>query len=196
MHDLVTPLRRPVTERMLFDSVLRSDLNSFIQKAFTTVSPGDGFSANWHIEAMAHELTMMMRGENRRLIITIPPRHLKSICTSVAFPAFLLGHDPTRRIICVSYSQELAVKHANDCRRCSDRAAVNPPIPAPMIMTWQCDMVADAVQRACPGNMGFSPPEWRSRRCRSTHRDAYQASSDRHYRVIACCDCVITDGKG
>jgi predicted phage terminase large subunit-like protein len=116
MHDLVTPLRRPVTERMLFDSVLRSDLNSFIQKAFTTVSPGDGFSANWHIEAMAHELTMMMRGENRRLIITIPPRHLKSICTSVAFPAFLLGHDPTRRIICVSYSQELAVKHANDCR--------------------------------------------------------------------------------
>jgi predicted phage terminase large subunit-like protein len=65
---------------------------------------------------MAHELSMVMRGENRRLIITIPPRHLKSICTSVALPAFILGHDPTRRIICVSYSQELAVKHANDCR--------------------------------------------------------------------------------
>ena len=31
-------------------------------------------------------------------------------------PAFILGRDPTRRIICVSYSQELAVKHANDCR--------------------------------------------------------------------------------
>jgi hypothetical protein len=65
---------------------------------------------------MAHELTMLMRGENRRLIITIPPRHLKSICTSVALPAFILGHDPTRKIICVSYLQELAVKHANDCR--------------------------------------------------------------------------------
>jgi hypothetical protein len=54
---------------------------------------------------------MVMRGENRRLIITIPPRHLKSICTSVALPAFILGHDPTRRIICVSYSQVPASVH-------------------------------------------------------------------------------------
>jgi hypothetical protein len=65
---------------------------------------------------MCHNLSKVARGDVRRLIITIPPRHLKSICTSVALPAFILGHDPTRRIICVSYSQELAVKHANDCR--------------------------------------------------------------------------------
>jgi hypothetical protein len=65
---------------------------------------------------MCHNLSKVARGDVRRLIITIPPRRLKSICTSVALPAFILGHDPTRRIICVSYSQELAVKHANDCR--------------------------------------------------------------------------------
>jgi hypothetical protein len=41
---------------------------------------------------------------------------LKSFCASVAFPAFQLGHDPTRRVICVSYSGELARKHSNDCR--------------------------------------------------------------------------------
>ena len=35
---------------------------------------------------------------------------------SVAFPAFLLGHDPTQGIICVSYSGSLARKHANDFR--------------------------------------------------------------------------------
>jgi len=35
---------------------------------------------------------------------------------SVAFPAFLLDHEPTRRIICVSYSGDLARKHANDFR--------------------------------------------------------------------------------
>ena len=52
----------------------------------------------------------------KRLIITIPPRHLKSICTSVALPAWVLGHDPSRQIICVNYAQELAVKHGNDCR--------------------------------------------------------------------------------
>ena len=46
----------------------------------------------------------------------MPPRSLKSICASVALPAWLLGHDPTRRIICASYAQELSVKLANDFR--------------------------------------------------------------------------------
>jgi predicted phage terminase large subunit-like protein len=65
---------------------------------------------------MAYELSEVMRGITRRLIITVPPRSLKSICASVALPAFALGHDPSRRIICVSYSEGLARKHANDCR--------------------------------------------------------------------------------
>jgi hypothetical protein len=44
------------------------------------------------------------------------PRSLKSVTASVAFPAFVLGHDLTRRIICVSYSGDLAKKHADDFR--------------------------------------------------------------------------------
>ena len=46
--------------------------------------------------------------ENRRLVITQPPRSLKSICTSVAFVAWALGHDPTLRFLCVSYSEGLS----------------------------------------------------------------------------------------
>src|SRR5467141_2381444 len=74
------------------------------------------FAPNWHVEAIAYQLTRALKGEIKRLIITVPPRSLKSICASVAFPAFVLGHDPTRRIICVSYAEALARKHANDCR--------------------------------------------------------------------------------
>ncbi len=55
-------------------------------------------------------------GAIKRLIINMPPRSLKSVTASVAFPAFILGHDPTRRIICVSYSGDLAKKLANDFR--------------------------------------------------------------------------------
>jgi predicted phage terminase large subunit-like protein len=58
----------------------------------------------------------VLRGEINRLIINMPPRSLKSITASVALPAFMLGHDPTRRIICASYSGELAHKHSNDFR--------------------------------------------------------------------------------
>jgi len=98
------------------DAILRTDLYSFIQLAFRIVSPGDAFLPNWHLEAIAYALSRVASGEINRLIIMMPPRHLKSICTSVALPAFMLGHDPTRRIIGVSYSDTLARKHAADFR--------------------------------------------------------------------------------
>ena len=97
-------------------AVIGTDFYSFVQASFPIVSGGDRFLPNWHVEAMSYELSEVMRGKTRRLIITVPPRSLKSICASVALPAFALGHDPSRRIICVSYSEGLARKHANDCR--------------------------------------------------------------------------------
>jgi predicted phage terminase large subunit-like protein len=100
----------------LVEAILRDDLYSFIRATFPIVSPGEPFAPNWHIEAIAYQLTRLLAGEINRLIITVPPRSLKSICTSVALPAFVLGREPTRRIICVSYAEGLARKHANDCR--------------------------------------------------------------------------------
>jgi hypothetical protein len=97
-------------------AVLRQDLFSFIHRTFLTVVPGAEFVPNWHIEAIAYQLYRCYLGEITRLIITVPPRHLKSIASSVAFPAWLLGRDPTARIVCVSYSSELAIKHALDTR--------------------------------------------------------------------------------
>ena len=46
----------------------------------------------------------------------MPPRHLKSLTVSVAFPAFLLGHEPWHRIFAISYGSELSSKHASDFR--------------------------------------------------------------------------------
>ncbi|MCG7934268.1 MAG: phage terminase large subunit [Candidatus Thiodiazotropha taylori] len=100
----------------ILPAVLRQDLCSFIQRSFQTISPGSEYLYNWHIEAIAHALTKCHQGKIKRLIITLPPRNLKSIAASVAFPAWVLGHDPTRRIIGVSYSQDLATKHAMDTR--------------------------------------------------------------------------------
>src|SRR5271169_1908619 len=54
--------------------------------------------------------------QNRRLIINVPPRHLKSHLASVAFPAWCLGHEPGMQILCVSYAQDLAAKLSRDCR--------------------------------------------------------------------------------
>jgi hypothetical protein len=53
---------------------------------------------------MAHKLSQIASGELKRLIITLPPRNLKSICASVALPAWFLGHHPSERVVAVSYS--------------------------------------------------------------------------------------------
>ena len=95
---------------------LRTDFCAFVEKSFGTVCPDQQFWPNWHLEAIAHALERVVGGETKRLIILMPPRNLKSICASVALPAWLLGRDPTRQIICVSYSADLAAKHARDCR--------------------------------------------------------------------------------
>ena len=98
------------------DAILRKYFASFIQKVFLEVSGGDTFLANWHIYAIAWQLQRIMCGDTTRLIVTMPPRNLKSIAISVAWVAWLLGHNPQLRIVCVSYSSDLAAKHANDCR--------------------------------------------------------------------------------
>jgi len=100
----------------LIDAISRVDFYSFVQRIFPIVSAGSPFLPNWHVEAITYALTRIMRGDIKRLIITVPPRSLKSICATVALPAFVLGQDPTRRIIGVSYSEGLARKHANDFR--------------------------------------------------------------------------------
>lgn len=98
------------------DALLRRDLGAFIEKSFRTVTPAQAFDHNWHLDAIAWRLGQCLTGEVRRLIIALPPRNLKSISASVAFPAFALGQDPARRMVCVSYSSELSAKHARDCR--------------------------------------------------------------------------------
>ena len=98
------------------DFCLENSDDGHIQRCFTTVAPGRAYQHNWHIDAVAWHLQECYKGRIKRLIITLPLRSLKSICASVAFPAWALGWDPTLRFICVSYSNELTRKHALDCR--------------------------------------------------------------------------------
>jgi len=80
------------------------------------VRPDVPFKPNWHFEAVTHTLSEVASGEVRRLIITLPPRNLKSLCASVALPAWFLGRNPSERVVVVSYSDFLARTHANDFR--------------------------------------------------------------------------------
>jgi predicted phage terminase large subunit-like protein len=103
-------------EQAVHDAILRRDFESFLRRCLMTLNPGSAYLPNWHISAIAHKLERIRCGKTKRLIINMPPRHLKSVTVSVAFPAFLLGHEPWHRIFAISYGDELSLKHALDFR--------------------------------------------------------------------------------
>src|SRR5580700_6442488 len=98
----------------LVSAFCRTDLLAFGRKCFELLYPGKKFVRNWHHEAMAYELDRLIAGEIRNLIINVPPRSLKSFFVSVVLPANLLGRNPAFKIICASYSQDLATALASD----------------------------------------------------------------------------------
>jgi len=100
-----------------FDALTRLHFTIFVQRVFAELNPGVAYLDNWHINVIADALMELRSGKYRRLAVAMPPRSLKSIIISVAWVAWLLGHDPSLRLICVSYGQELADKMASDCRQ-------------------------------------------------------------------------------
>lgn len=100
-----------------FISFFRNSLKFFIRQAFQTLNPSTNLLWNWHIEYLCDILEEVAKGKIKRLIINIPPRYLKSIICSVSFPAWLLGKDPSKRIIVCSYSKQLSIKHSIDTRQ-------------------------------------------------------------------------------
>lgn len=97
-------------------ALLSIDQAAFTQQCFHTVDPAHKYEHNWHIDCIIEYLQAMERGDIRRLIINMPPRSLKSIAVSVAWPAWLLGRNPSSQIITASYSQSLSTKHSVDSR--------------------------------------------------------------------------------
>ena len=94
-------------KRAVVNAALRQHLALFVRRCFMTLHPGAAFIPNWHIEAIVYQLERVRRGEIKRLIINLPPRYLKSIIVSIAFAAYILGHDPTAKIFGISYSDVL-----------------------------------------------------------------------------------------
>ena len=118
-------------------SILRKDFKSFVIKCFQECSGINAYNDNWHISVICNEINDMLDGKNRNLILNVPPRHLKSIICSVALPAFILGHNPKSNVMCVSYSDELASKRANDCRNIMQSAWYQEIFPRTKIQSFR-----------------------------------------------------------
>jgi predicted phage terminase large subunit-like protein len=100
----------------MYADLLRHDLCAFNHRSFLELNPQTPFLPSWHIELIAAKLEEVRRGTCKRLIVTVPPRHLKSHEISIAFPAWVLGHEPTKQILSVTYAQDLSDNLARKSR--------------------------------------------------------------------------------
>ncbi|SFL56780.1 phage terminase large subunit [Shimia aestuarii] len=103
--------------RALETKAMRENLYAFLAGVFPVLCPGETLSRAPYLEAMCYALQNVAVGRTQRLMISIAPRHLKTVCGSVLLPAFLLGRDPKQKVIVVSYSKDLAREHGELFRK-------------------------------------------------------------------------------
>ena len=76
----------------------------------------DGFIEGRHHRIIAEKLERIAKGELKRLIVNMPPRHSKSEFASYLMPAWFLGRNPKLKIIQATHNTELAVRFGRKVR--------------------------------------------------------------------------------
>ena len=92
----------------------------FTKRSWQAIEPGREFYDNWHLDAVSEHLQAVVEGDIKRLIINIPPRHMKSISVAVALPAWTWTIQPSKRFLFASYAGSLSIRDSVKCRRLID----------------------------------------------------------------------------
>jgi predicted phage terminase large subunit-like protein len=103
--------RMELLERRRAILVARQSFADFIRM----VRPGHELPP--HLLQLIEALERVERGECRRLLISMPPRHGKTETAVRLFIPWFLGRNGDRRVITASYGQELCNDHGRDVRR-------------------------------------------------------------------------------
>jgi len=89
-------------------TLARADFMCFVELAFGVLHPGKKLIYADYLQVMADVLMGVEDGDFRRVLINLPPRHMKSMLTSVLYVAWRLGRDPTTKFVTISYGDDLA----------------------------------------------------------------------------------------
>jgi hypothetical protein len=92
-------------------------LREFVRQAWPVVEPATEFVSGWHLDAICEHLEAVTRGQIHRLLISVPPRHMKSLAVSVFWPCWEWITHPERRWLFCSYAAGLAIRDSVKCRR-------------------------------------------------------------------------------
>jgi predicted phage terminase large subunit-like protein len=88
-------------------AILRESFSAFVLSAFRQTH-GQRLGSQPYVQHLCNEISKFIDGKTTRLLINLPPQHLKTFVGSIALPAYLLGKNPRLRIILTAYNDTLA----------------------------------------------------------------------------------------
>lgn len=94
----------------------KESLQTFI-RLFWPMVEARPYTHGWHIDAICEHLKAVRDGEIKRLIINVPPRHMKSYLVSVMWPSWVWATDPGKQFVFLSYAASLSTRDNNRARR-------------------------------------------------------------------------------
>lgn len=106
-----------LSDHRVLQAIYRTSFYAFAKRAFSEVEPGTTYEDNWHLDCICAHLEASYEGTERRQIFNVPPRTLKSYLVARAFPAWVMGKNPSAKFIVTSYGHQVAEQNSMACRR-------------------------------------------------------------------------------
>ena len=106
LESLDTQTLKYILKKALLDKqeATQKDFLSFVKSVWPD------FVEGYHHKIYAEKLNRVARGELKRLIVNMPPRHTKSEFASHLFPAFFMGRHPKAKLIQTTHTGELSIR--------------------------------------------------------------------------------------
>jgi hypothetical protein len=101
----------------MIESRSSTDFYSFVRLANLYLSGQKLDPAQTYIQYICYELFDFIEGRTTKLLINLPGRHLKTITCSICMPAFMLGLDPSLKILIVAYDKAIATDIVRSIRK-------------------------------------------------------------------------------
>ncbi len=89
-----------------FEQLLRCDALTFVRQSHRELH-GTPLDNDKYLELLAHDVEDIVLGDTRHYVCNLPPGFAKTSMFSVAMPAWILGHNPSARILIIAYSDDL-----------------------------------------------------------------------------------------
>ena len=123
---------RALSRNDLFD-LARIDFLTFAVLLFPVLHGGKHMTPAPYVDLIAQVLMGTTSGGAKRVIFNLPPGHMKSMLVSILYTAWRLGVNPSEKVICISYGDDLTHDLSRKARLITQSATYKAIFPSTVL---------------------------------------------------------------